>query len=86
MFMADVCYIFIYIIKWFLKSPACFRSCTKTILIEVCILLNKYGENKYFFIFEKETSKSNMTVSNNSQYRASHLSMKLLVICSTFSM
>ncbi len=29
MFMADVCYIFIYIIKWFLKSPACFRSHTK---------------------------------------------------------
>ncbi len=29
MFMADLCYIFIYIIKWFLKSPACFRSHTK---------------------------------------------------------
>ncbi len=27
-----------------------------------------------------------MTVSNNSQYRALHLSMKLLVICSAFSM
>ncbi len=26
MFMADLCYIFIYIIKWFLKSPVCFRS------------------------------------------------------------
>ncbi len=25
MFMAGLCYIFIYIIKWFLKSPACFR-------------------------------------------------------------
>ncbi len=29
MFKADLCYIFIYIIKWFLKSPACFRSHTK---------------------------------------------------------
>ncbi len=29
MFMADLCYIFIYIIKWFLKSLACFRSQTK---------------------------------------------------------
>ncbi len=29
MFMADLCYIFIYIIKWFLKLPACFRSHTK---------------------------------------------------------
>ncbi len=29
MFMADLCYIFIYIIKWFLKSPACFQSHTK---------------------------------------------------------
>ncbi len=46
MFMADLCYIFIYIIKWFLKSPACFRSHTKykTILIEACLLLIKYDE------------------------------------------
>ncbi len=29
MFVADLCYIFIYIIKWFLKLPACFRSHTK---------------------------------------------------------
>ncbi len=29
MFMADFCYIFIYIIKWFLKSPARFQSHTK---------------------------------------------------------
>ncbi len=29
MFMADLCYIFIYIIKWFQKSPVCFWSCTK---------------------------------------------------------
>ncbi len=29
MFVADVCHIFIYIIKWFLKSPASFRSRTK---------------------------------------------------------
>ncbi len=26
MFMADLCYIFIYIIKLFVKSPVCFRS------------------------------------------------------------
>ncbi len=46
MFMGDLCYIFIYIIKWFLKSPACFQSHTKykTILIEACLLLNKYDE------------------------------------------
>ncbi len=31
--MADLCYICIYIIKWFLKSPACFRSHTK---YEIC--------------------------------------------------
>ncbi len=43
MFMADLCYIFIYIIKWLLKSPACFR----TILIEVCLLLNKYDEKNH---------------------------------------
>ncbi len=41
---------------------------------------------KYYGIFEKESSKSNMNISNNSQYRALHLSMKLLVICSAFSM
>ncbi len=29
MFMADLCYIFIYFIKWFLKSPASFQSHTK---------------------------------------------------------
>ncbi len=29
MYMADLCYIFIYIIKLFLKPPACFRSHTK---------------------------------------------------------
>ncbi len=29
MFMADLCYIFIDIIKWFLKSPACFRIHTE---------------------------------------------------------
>ncbi len=29
MFMEDLCYIFMYIIKWFLKSPACFQSHTK---------------------------------------------------------
>ncbi len=43
MFMADFCYICIYIIKWFLKSPARFQSHTKykkNYLIEVCLLLN----------------------------------------------
>ncbi len=68
MFMADLRYIFIYIIKWFLKSPVCFRSHTK--------YENNFNWNmhtveqiwrkRYFGIFEKETSKSNMTVSNNS--------------------
>ncbi len=29
MFMADLCYIFLNIIKWFLKSSVCFRSHTK---------------------------------------------------------
>ncbi len=29
MFMADSCCIYIYIIKWFLKSPAYFRCHTK---------------------------------------------------------
>ncbi len=29
MFMAHLCYIFIYIVKWFLKSPASFRSLSK---------------------------------------------------------
>ncbi len=48
MLMADLCYIFI--IKWFLKSPACFRSRTKTIVIEVCILLNKYDEKCILFL------------------------------------
>ncbi len=63
MFVADLCNIFIYIIKWFLKSLACFEAIrsTKTILIEECILLNKYDKKKYFGIFEKETSKSNMS-------------------------
>ncbi len=87
MFVADLCHIFIYIIKWFLKSPALFLKPyenTKTIVIEVCILLNKYNEKKYFGIFLKETSKSNTIVSNNSQCRALHLSMQLPVICSAF--
>ncbi len=53
MFMADLYYIFIYIIKWFLKSPACFRSRTKTIVIEVCILFNKYDEKCTLFFKKK---------------------------------
>ncbi len=69
MFMADLCYIFINIISSdYLNRLRVFEATwsTKTILTEVCILLNKYDEKKYFCIFEKETSKSNMTVSNNS--------------------
>ncbi len=44
--MADLCYIYIYIIKWFLKSLHVFEAIrrTKTIVIEVCLLLNKYDE------------------------------------------
>ncbi len=49
MFMADLG-----LMKWFLKSPACFRSHTKyeNILFEVCILLNK-NEKKEFLDFLK---------------------------------
>ncbi len=87
MFMADLCYIFIYIIKWFLKSPACFRCHTKyENNFNLSMPVEQMWRKKYFWIFEKETSKSNMTVLNNSQYRALHLSKKLLVICSVFSM
>ncbi len=45
---------------------------TKTIFIEVCLLLNKYDEKKSLLhcynisIFFKETSESNTTFSNNS--------------------
>ncbi len=74
MFMANLCYIFIYIIKWFLKLPACFRSHSKyennfnwsmnkyEQIWRKTSLLHYYRIN----IFEKETSKSNMTISNNS--------------------
>ncbi len=90
MFMADLCYIFIYIIKWFLKSLACFWTHTKYKNYFNWSMLSVeqiwWEKKKYFGIFEKETSKSNMTVSNTSQYRALHLSMKLLEICSAFSM
>ncbi len=73
MFEADLCYIFIYI-KRFLKLPACFQSHTKNENnFNLSMLLNKY----VYLIFEKDTSKSNMTVSNNSQHRALHLSIKL---------
>ncbi len=34
------------IITLSLKSPVCFRSHTKTILIEVCLRLNKYDKKK----------------------------------------
>ncbi len=73
MFMADLCYIFIYIIKWFLKSPACLRSHTK---YENYFNWSMPTVEQIFLDFEKETSKSNMTVSNSSRY-ALHLSMKL---------
>ncbi len=71
MFMADLCYIFIYIIKWFLKFLACFRSHTKYENNLNCMpnveqiwqksLLHYYRIS----IFEKEISKSNMTIWNN---------------------
>ncbi len=88
MFIADLCYIFIYIIEWFLKLPVFFRSHTK---YENNCNWNMYTieqiwRKKIFLFFLKETSKSNMTVSNNSQYQALHSSMKLLVICRAFSM
>ncbi len=88
MFMADLCYIFIYIIKWFLKSPSCFWSHTKCEnKFEGSMPVEQIWQKKSILgFFFKETYKSNMTVSNNSQYQALHLSMKLLVICSAFSM
>ncbi len=70
MFMADLCYIFIYIIKWFLKSATKKKSnyennCNWSMPTVEQIwwktpLLHRIS------IFDKETSKSNMTVSNNS--------------------
>ncbi len=81
MFMADLG-----LMKWFLKSPACFRSHTKyeNILFEVCILLNKYEKKEFLDFFKKKHLKSiwpsQITVN------IGHLSMKLLVICSAFSM
>ncbi len=73
MFMADLCYIFIYIIKWFLKSPACFRSHTKYennfnwSMPTVEQIWRKKSLLHYYriSIFLKEMSKSNMTISNN---------------------
>ncbi len=71
MLMADLCYI---------PKIACMFS--KPYEVRKLFEL-KYAycwTNMTTIIFEKETSKSNMTVSNNSQYRALHLNMKLLVI------
>ncbi len=73
MFMADLCYIFIYIIKWFLKSPACFRSHMKYknnfnwSMPTVEQIWWKKSLLHYYriSIFENETTKSNMIVSNN---------------------
>ncbi len=62
MFMADVCYIFIYIIKWFLKSPACFRSHTKyenNFNWSMPILLNKYDEKNHCWSFIGSVFKKN---------------------------
>ncbi len=54
MFMADLCYIFIYIIKWFLKSPSCFRSHTKYEINFNCSMhtVEKYA-NFFFLLFLK---------------------------------
>ncbi len=58
MFMADLCYIFIYIIKWFLKSPVCFRSHAKYDLIFDWSMpsVEQIWQKKFLGIFEKETS------------------------------
>ncbi len=61
MFMADLCYIFIYIIKSFLKSAVWFWSHRKyennfNISMHIVEQITKKS------IFEKETSKSNMIV------------------------
>ncbi len=71
MFMADLSYIFIYIIKWFLKSPACFRSHTKyeNYFNWSMHTVEQIWRKKYFGILEKETSKSNMTVKNSAMYK-----------------
>ncbi len=51
MFMADLCYIFIYI-KWFINRLRVFGAIrsTKTILIEVYLLLNKYDEKNHYCV------------------------------------
>ncbi len=73
MFMAALCYIFIYIIKWFLKSPACFQSHTEyknnfnwgMPTVEQIWWKTSFLHYYRISIFEIETSKSNMTISNN---------------------
>ncbi len=80
MFMADLCYI--------PKSPACFRShmkYTNYFNWSMHTAEQIWRKKRIFEFFKNKTSKSNMTVSNNSQYLALHLSMKLLVIYSAFS-
>ncbi len=72
MFMADLYYIFILHYQVIPKIA--------------CVFSKPY---KVWFKKKKkksEKSKSNMTVSNISPYQALHSSMKLLVICSAFSM
>ncbi len=44
MFMTDLCYIFIYIPEITCVFSKPYEVATKTILIEVCLLLNKYDE------------------------------------------
>ncbi len=87
MFMADLCYIFIYIIKWFLKSPVCFRNHTK--------YENNFNWNmptvfhmmkKSIFRFLKKKHLKTIRPSQITVNIGHCMSMKLLVICSAFSM
>ncbi len=88
MFMADL------IIKWFLKSPACFRSHTKyeTILIEVCLLLNKYDEKNHCCIIKGSVFKKNKYLKAILPFQITQsisgiaFEHEALVICSAFSM
>ncbi len=87
MFMADLCYIFIYVIKWFLKSPVCFRNHTK--------YENNFNWNmptvfhmmkKSIFRFLKKKHLKTIWPSQITVNIGHCMSMKLLVICSAFSM
>ncbi len=84
MFMADLCYIFIYIIKWFLKSPACFRSHMKyenNFNWSMPTVEQIWGKKKkllhyYRISFLKKYLKA-IWPSQITQFRALYLSMKL---------